>query len=60
MSRRKIFMDKMEIEKYKRQLAEIESQLTDEDVKQMTKEEIEEYVVLVSKIKARLEILENL
>ncbi len=53
-------MDKMEIEKYKRQLAEIESQLTDEDVKQMTKEEIEEYVVLVSKIKARLEILENL
>ncbi len=53
-------MDKMEIEKYKRQLAEIESQLTDEDIKQMTKEEIEEYVVLVSKIKARLEILENL
>ncbi len=53
-------MDKMEIEKYKRQLAEIESHLTDEDIKQMTKEEIEEYVVLVSKIKARLEILENL
>jgi len=53
-------MDKIELEKYKRQLAEIESHLTDEAVKQMTKEQIEEYVILVSKIKARLEILENM
>ncbi len=53
-------MDKMKLEGYKRQLAEIENQLTDDVVKQLTKEEIEEYVILVSKIKARLEILENL
>lgn len=53
-------MDKIEIEKYKRQLAEIESQLTDEDVKKMTKEEVKEYAVLVSKIKARLDVLESL
>lgn len=60
MNRRKTFMDKIEIEKYKRQLAEIESQLTDEDVKQMSKEEVKEYAVLVAKIKARLDILESL
>lgn len=53
-------MDKMKLEEYKRQLAEIESQLTDDVAKQLTKEEIEEYVILVSKIKARLEILESL
>ncbi len=60
MNRRKTFMDKIEIEKYKRQLVEIESQLTDEDVKQMSKEEVKEYAVLVAKIKARLDILESL
>ena len=53
-------MDKMEIEKYKKNLELIESQLTEEMVKQMTEEEIQEYVVLVSKIKARLELLENM
>lgn len=53
-------MDKIEIERYKRQLAEIENQLTDEDVKQMSKEEVKEYAVLVSKIKARLDVLESL
>lgn len=53
-------MDKMEIEKYKRQLEQIEEKFTDDVLKQMTKEEIKEYVVLVTKIKARLEILENL
>ena len=53
-------MDKAKIEEYKRKLAEIEDSLTDEAVKEMSKEEIQEYVILVSKIKARLEILENL
>lgn len=53
-------MDKAKIEEYKRKLAEIEDSLTDEAVKTMSKEEIQEYVILVSKIKARLEILENL
>ena len=48
------------IEEYKRELEEIESMLTDDMIKQMSKEEIQEYVILVSKIKARLEILENL
>lgn len=52
-------MDKNKIEEYKRQLAEIEDKLTDDVVKQLTKDEIEEYVILVSKIKARLEILEK-
>ena len=53
-------MDKVELEKYKSQLAEIEAMLTDDVVKQLTKEEIQEYIVLVSKIKARLNLLENL
>jgi len=53
-------MDKAKIEEYKRKLAEIDAQLTDETVKKMSKEEIQEYVILVSKIKARLEILENM
>lgn len=53
-------MDKLELEKYKRELEILEQELTDEDIKEMTKEEIQEYVILVSKIKARLEILENL
>lgn len=48
------------IEEYKRELEEIENMLTDDMIKQMSKEEIQEYVVLVSKIKARLELLENL
>lgn len=53
-------MDKIEIEKYKRQLAEIEAKMTDEAIKELTKEEIQEYIILVSKIKARIELLENL
>lgn len=53
-------MDKSKLEEYKRQLAEIENQLTEEEIKSLTKEEIEEYIILVSKIKARLELLEIL
>ena len=53
-------MDKIQIEKYRNDLAEIEKQLTDEELKRMSKEEIQEYIILVSKIKARLELLENL
>lgn len=53
-------MDKNIIEEYKRKLEEIESLLTEETVSEMTQEEIKEYVILVSKIKARLEIMENL
>lgn len=53
-------MDKNELEEYKRDLALIESKLTDDVVKKLTREELEEYIVLVSKIKARLDILENL
>lgn len=53
-------MDKLELEKYKRELEMLEEKLTDEDIKNMTKEEVQEYIILVSKIKARLEILENL
>ena len=53
-------MDKSKIEEYRRQLLEIENELTDETVKEMTEEEIKDYIVLVSKIKARLELLENL
>lgn len=53
-------MDKSELERYKRELEMLEKKLTDEAVKDLTKEEIQEYVILVSKIKARLELLENL
>ncbi len=53
-------MDKSELEEYKRELALIESKLTDDVVKNLTREELQEYITLVSKIKARLEILENL
>lgn len=53
-------MDKKIIEEYKRKLEEIESLLTEETVSEMTQEEIKEYVILVSKIKARLEILESI
>ena len=53
-------MDKSEIEKYKRELAKIEAKLTEDAVKELTREQVEEYIVLVSKIKAILELLENL
>ena len=53
-------MDKVEIEKYKRELEKLEEQLSDDMIKNLTREEIQEYIVLVSKIKARLELLENL
>lgn len=53
-------MDKKEIELYRKNLEIIESQLTEEDLKQMSKEEVQEYIILVSKIKARLDLLENL
>lgn len=53
-------MDKMEIEKYRKNLEIIENQLTNEELQKMSKEEIQEYITLVSKIKARLDLLENL
>lgn len=53
-------MDKMEVEKYKRELRKLEEQLSDDMIENLTREEIQEYIVLVSKIKARLELLENL
>lgn len=53
-------MDKVEIEKYRKNLEIIENQLTSEELQKMSKEEVQEYIVLVSKIKARLDLLENL
>lgn len=53
-------MDKSEIEKYKEELAELEKMLTDDMVKEMSKEEIQEYIILVSKIKARIALLESM
>lgn len=53
-------MDKKELEEYKRQLAIIEAKMTDDVIKELSKEEIQEYIILVSKIKARLDLLENL
>lgn len=52
-------MDMNKLENYKLYLKQIQEQLTDEDVKKMTKEEREEYITLVAKIKARLDILEE-
>lgn len=53
-------MDKVEIEKYRRQLEEIESKMTDEVIQEMTPEEISDYLILVSKIKLRLSVLEKI
>lgn len=52
-------MDKNKLENYKLYLKQIQDQLTDEDVKMMTKEERQEYVTLVAQIKARLDLLEE-
>ncbi len=53
-------MDKKDIEEYKRQLKIIESEMTDETIKKMKPEELQEYIVLASQIKARLKLLESL
>jgi len=52
-------MNKKEIARYKRYLEMLESKLTDDMIKELTEEEIQEYTILVTKIKIRLEILEN-
>lgn len=52
-------MDRNKLENYKMYLKQIQDQLTDEDVKNMTKEERQEYITLVSRIKARLDLLEE-
>lgn len=53
-------MNSKEIEKYKKQLDFIEKQLTDKIIEKMSKKELEEYIILVSKIKARINLLEKL
>ena len=53
-------MNSKEIEKYKRQLKLIESQLTNEIIQQLSEKEKKEYVQLVLKIKARIKLLEEL
>ena len=55
----RVNMDKNKLENYKLYLKQIQDQLTDEDVKNMTKEERQEYVTLVAQIKARLDLLEE-
>ncbi len=52
-------MDRNKLENYKLYLKQIQDQLTDEDVKKMTKEERQEYITLVAQIKARLDLLEE-
>ena len=52
-------MDRNKLENYKLYLKQIQNQLTDEDVKNMTKEERQEYITLVAQIKARLDLLEE-
>ncbi len=53
-------MEKNELENIKKYLIQLEQSTTEEDIKKMTKEEIQEYITLVAQIKARIEILENL
>lgn len=52
-------MDINKLENYKMFLKQIQEELTDEDIKKMTKEEREEYITLVAQVKARLELLEE-
>lgn len=53
-------MDRNQLENMKKYLAQIEETINSENAKNMTKEEIQEYITLVAQIKARIEILENL
>lgn len=53
-------MDKNKLENIKKYLSQLEKTMTAEDVKNMTKDELQEYMTLVAQIKARIEILENL
>lgn len=53
-------MNSKEIEKYKKQLELIEKQLTNEMVKGISEKEKQEYIQLVLKIKARIDLLEKL
>lgn len=52
-------MDTNKLESYKMFLKQIQEELTDEDIKKMTKEERTEYITLVAQVKARLELLEE-
>ena len=53
-------MDKNKLEMYKKYLEQIQSEISDEDIKNMSKEDLKEYMTLVAKIKARLELMENI
>ena len=53
-------MDNAKLEEYEKQLAEIESKMTDEEIKKLSDEEIKAYMILVSQIKARIDFLKNL
>ena len=53
-------MNSKEIEKYKKQLEIIEKQLTNEMVKGISEKEKQEYIQLVLKIKARINLLEKM
>ena len=53
-------MDRNELENIKKYLNQLEQAMTVEEIKQMTKEELQEYMTVVAQIKARIEVLENL
>ncbi len=53
-------MDRNELENIKKYLNQLEQTMTVEEIKQMTKEELQEYMTVVAQIKARIEVLENL
>ena len=53
-------MDRNELENIKKYLNQLEQTMTAEEIKQMTKEELQEYMTVVAQIKARIEVLENL
>lgn len=49
-----------QLEQYKNYLRDVEAQLTDDVVKNMTTEEKREYVQLFSQIQARIDLMESL
>lgn len=53
-------MEKDEIQQYKKKLKLIESQLSDSMIKNLSDKEKQEYIRLVSEIKAKIKLLEEL
>jgi len=53
-------MEEKRSRQLKEQLDNIQNILTDKEIKRLSKEELEEYIIQVSRIKGRIQLLESL